>query len=259
MSKRTLKREQRVQAQRKEKAAKHALAAVRKAEREVAEAQRLATMDPVERERQERNRQIRRDEREAGDARFVAACARGITIAIDCDFEHLMRDRELASMGQQIMYCYGANRRAPAPATLHLVVPRDGPTHRHLVKLSGFDKWLGSFLDHRALSDLVISKKFVYLTSDAPTELAVLDPDVVYVIGGIVDRNRHKGTTFAKAAALGIDTARLPIGHDRPIALGRSSPVLAINHVVDILLHVQANNNDWSTATLVLPARKTTD
>jgi tRNA (guanine9-N1)-methyltransferase len=35
-------------------------------------------------------------------------------------------------------------------------------------------------------------RRIVYLSADAEDELTTLSPDDVYVIGGIVDRNRHK-------------------------------------------------------------------
>jgi tRNA (guanine9-N1)-methyltransferase len=40
----------------------------------------------------------------------------------------------------------------------------------------------------------------VYLTADSPHELEALSPDDVYIIGGIVDRNRHKASACASAA-----------------------------------------------------------
>lgn len=54
--------------------------------------------------------------------------------------------------------------------------------------------------------------KLVYLSADADEELTTLSEDEVYIIGGIVDRNRHKMLCQNKAEGLGIRTARLPIG-----------------------------------------------
>lgn len=56
------------------------------------------------------------------------------------------------------------------------------------------------------------SSHLVYLSADSEEELTTLSPNEIYVIGGIVDRNRHKMLCQNKAVELGIRTARLPIG-----------------------------------------------
>lgn len=66
------------------------------------------------------------------------------------------------------------------------------------------------------LSDPIVpftaTRQLVYLSADADEELSTLSEDEVYIIGGIVDRNRHKNLCQSKAEGLGIRTARLPIG-----------------------------------------------
>ena len=47
--------------------------------------------------------------------------------------------------------------------------------------------------------------------ADSPNELGDLDPGKAYIIGGIVDRNRHKNLCAGKAREQGIATARLPV------------------------------------------------
>lgn len=97
-------------------------------------------------------------------------------------------------------------------------------------------------------------KSLVYLTHDAEEVLDELRDDEVYVIGGIVDRNRLKGITMAKAKEMGIRAARLNL--DTNVSLEHGTRVLTVNHCVDILLH-RANGRSWADAYLqVLPERK---
>lgn len=50
--------------------------------------------------------------------------------------------------------------------------------------------------------------KLVYLSADAEETLTELKEDELYIIGGIVDRNRYKNLTSEKAAELGIRAAK---------------------------------------------------
>lgn len=93
----------------------------------------------------------------------------------------------------------------------------------------------------------------VYLTSDSPYTLDRLEPYTSYIVGGIVDKNRHKGLCYKRAREYGIATAKLPIGEYMTM---QSRSVLAINHVVEIMLK-WLETGDWGESFLsVIPKRK---
>ncbi|KAL0939618.1 tRNA (guanine-n -)-methyltransferase [Colletotrichum truncatum] len=96
-------------------------------------------------------------------------------------------------------------------------------------------------------------KNIVYLSADSVNTLDRLEPGVSYVIGGLVDRNREKYLCHRRARALGVRTAKLPIGEYMNIS---SKRVLATNHVVEIMLK-WLESGDWAEAfTAVIPKRK---
>ena len=95
--------------------------------------------------------------------------------------------------------------------------------------------------------------EIIYLTSDSPNTLTELKPYSTYVIGGLVDRNRHKGICYKRACDRGVKTARLPIGDYMEMT---SRFVLATNHVAEIMLR-WLEYRDWGKAFLeVMPKRK---
>lgn len=71
----------------------------------------------------------------------------------------------------------------------------------------------------------------VYLTSDSNNVLEELDQTKNYIIGGIVDKNRHKNLCIEKAKKLGIAHAQLPISKYIDMT---SRKVLTINHGIRI-------------------------
>jgi tRNA (guanine9-N1)-methyltransferase len=95
--------------------------------------------------------------------------------------------------------------------------------------------------------------EIVYLTSDSPHTLDQLNPYSSYIIGGLVDKNRHKGICYKKACDKSIKTAKLPIGDYMEM---QSRFVLATNHVVEIMLR-WLECGDWGEAFMkVIPKRK---
>lgn len=211
-----------------------------------------------------------------------------ITIVLDCGFDDLMSEKECKSLGAQITRCYSDNQKAPFKA--HIVISSfEGRLKERFNKiLSGhYSSWKGvRFLEddfyeagkqakewmkgapggklsgalaHKEIPDQPSSTgdqeagELVYLTSDSPNTLTELKPYSTYIIGGIVDRNRHKGICYKRAMDRGVKTASLPIGDYMHMT---SRFVLATNHVSEIMLQ-WLELGDWGEAFLrVIPKRK---
>jgi len=207
--------------------------------------------------RQERSReeirQARVARKEAYTACFRARCAAGTTVVLDLEWEEEMNEKELKSLIQQVLYCYGANRAASSPVNLVFSGLREGGlTQSKLAKQSGFDTWIVQ-ASASAYIDLFPKERLVYLTADAEEVVWSFDPKSVYVIGGIVDRNRLKGRTLQKAQEQGIRTARLPLSEHISLL---SSRVLTVNHVLSCIVEHQASGNWRSVLEKCIPGRK---
>lgn len=193
-------------------------------------------------------------------------------ICLDCNFEDLMTEREIASLGSQIRYCYAYNKRAKFPCRF-TVTNLSGQTLQHLQRETGFHEWgnrafvstdrhFMEHFEHTALmndseeeSEAKEAKMLVYLTSDSDNVLSELKSNEIYIIGGIVDRNRLKGKCYAEALQYNIAHARLPL--DSCLAKMPSTKVLTCNHVFGILLQYREQNENWAEALQqVLPSRK---
>ena len=181
-------------------------------------------------------------------------------VCIDCAFEDAMKFQEINSLSSQIRYCYAVNKRAKHPTTVRVTsLGVGGPTYENLQKVSGFDQWIHREFHHTEQSLLEAygpekKSKLCYLTSDSENILEDLEDDTIYVIGGIVDRNRLKRAAIDRAESLGISHAKLPITEYLNMT---TTKVLTCNHVFEILLKYPENDRDWKKAFLdVLPNRK---
>lgn len=208
------------------------------------ESRRELRRERMEKRSEERGQKLRRLE----DAR-----AGGQKVVIDLEFAHLMSANEINSLCQQIMYCYAMNGRYEYPCHLWLT-GCGGEMGAQLRRIPGFDKWLVEKEDQSYIEALQDQKEnLMYLTADSENVLDVLDQKKVYIIGGLVDRNRWKGLTMKKAEEQGIQTAKLPIGNYLKMS---SSQVLTVNQVVEILLKF-LETKDWKESFFhVIPQRK---
>ncbi|KAG4199892.1 RNA (guanine-9-)-methyltransferase domain-containing 2 [Gossypium arboreum] len=219
------------------------------------EDERLKLIDSRKELRRERMEK-RSEERGQKIQRLTQAKETGQNIVVDLEFSHLMTHSEIHSLVQQIMYCYAVNGRCSSPAHIWLT-GCEGEMETQLQRLPGFDKWIiekekQSYI--KAFSDR--KDDLVYLTADSETVLHELDPTKVYIVGGLVDRNRWKGITMKKAEEQGIHTAKLPIGAYMKMS---SSQVLTVNQVIEILLKF-LETKDWKDSFFqVIPQRKRTE
>jgi tRNA (guanine9-N1)-methyltransferase len=177
-------------------------------------------------------------------------------VVIDFDFEEQMTENEIKSITQQTNFAFGANGQAKTPVHLVLTSVKNGIKEAFDRQLQVYESWAGVTVSSESYTEVYKDKKdqLVYLTADSDVQIDRLSPQDIYVIGGIVDRNRHKGICYERAQAQGIRTARLPI--DKHLLGSGRSMVMCTNHVVDMLLGF-LDTEDWGTAVQrVLPERK---
>ncbi|KAJ4348383.1 tRNA (guanine(9)-N(1))-methyltransferase [Didymosphaeria variabile] len=212
-----------------------------------------------------------------------------ITVIFDCNFEEYMHDHELKSLGLQITRSYSDNRKAPF--RFHLGISSwggkmkerfDGILAKQYTSWKGFQfceedfvktsemskEWMkgpqggkiaGALAkdsaEHSTAKDEKADEEgeIVYLSAESDNTLERLKPNSTYIIGGLVDKNRHKGLCYKRALDSGMKTAKLPIGEFLQMD---SRKVLVTNHVLEIMLK-WLEHDDWGKAFIqVLPKRK---
>ncbi|KAL9586129.1 MAG: hypothetical protein Q9212_001110 [Teloschistes hypoglaucus] len=225
------------------------------------------------------------DLRETKRSKQTKAMQLPVSFVIDCSFDDLMLDGERKSLASQITRSYSDNHRAPFTSHMfissfggHLKERFDTVLHGHHHNWKGvrflegdFEEAAkqahelmigaqggsldGAFANNKASLEATepLGQEVVYLTSDSPDVLTEPKPYTTYVIGGLVDKNRHKGICYKRAMDRGVKTARLPISDYMKMA---SRFVLATNHVVEIMLR-WLELGDWGEAFVaVMPKRK---
>ncbi|KAJ9516697.1 hypothetical protein QJQ45_015147, partial [Haematococcus lacustris] len=154
----------------------------------------------------------------------------------------LFQHQVVRSLMKQAEYAVVANKNAEQP--LPLALTGFSGQVVEVGKVMGAPGW--PVLRHECpVAQAFPGKQLVIMSPDAEAALLPmggepLNPQAVYVVGGIVDRTVRKGLTLEYAAAAGLTAVRLPVlEYAAELGLGKGTtkrPVLNVNDVVVALL-----------------------
>jgi len=186
-------------------------------------------------------------------------------VVIDMDFEDYMTDEEIRKASKQVGRIYSLNRHSDRPCQLYITSLRGKLRDRFSVTNTGYEKWdvnttESDYLELFADSpEKNIKEDIIYLTADSAADLpsaeqVIKDDSKIYVIGGLVDHNRHKNLCYNRAQERQIKTAKLPLKENVQLC---QRHILSTVTVFEILLKVLGSHMSWREAFLEsIPKRK---
>ncbi|EZA52426.1 hypothetical protein DMN91_012076 [Ooceraea biroi] len=178
-------------------------------------------------------------------------------IVIDCGYEENMNYREVHNCAKQLQMSFAANRAHVSPLHLHFCCLKKGGLLEEFSYVN-----IPSFLDvdfpatvtSQSYLDLFPRDQLVYLTPHCRAEMTEYDPDLVYIIGAIVDKVQPQPLSLAKAKKEGIRMLKLPV--DKYLEWGSGSgKSFTINQMMKIMLDLR-HTGDWNLALQNVPSRK---
>ena len=204
-------------------------------------------------------------------ARSIAASARP-NVIIDLGFDEFMTDRQVVSLAHQLAHCHAAAKKTTdangRPALIHCLSSYGGRLETSMQQIHGSSAWpqarhRKTWLDVAAASGCrseplsSADHRLVYLSAEGEETLDAIDADRdIYVIGGLVDRNHHRGLTHRRALAAGVPTARLPLEEHMQMNADARCRALTVNHCFELLL-LRGQGVCWQDAIReVLPVRR---
>ncbi|KAG7307230.1 hypothetical protein JYU34_007387 [Plutella xylostella] len=176
---------------------------------------------------------------------------KNIGLIIDLSFDHLMIEKNRFKVIKQILRCYSINRRSETPLQMY-VTSFGERTKMEIARHNGYEHWDMVFHEKPYL-EIFPKEKLCYLTSESENVIESFDDDTIYIIGGLVDHNEHKGLCYKIAQEQGIQHGQLPL--DKYVNM-KTRKVLTIDHVFEIVLKISEGMSWQDTLLKVLPERK---
>lgn len=202
-------------------------------------------------------------------------------IVVDMNFEDYMTDSEISKAVQQVGRIYATNRHSESPCQLFITSLKGKIRDGFEKTNTGYKNWDAncSELDYVSLftsgqngnnnsssssgavnNNNNNNNNFVYLSGDAeetlPTNVDEIlkDESKIYIIGGLVDHNRHKNLCHKMALERKIPTAKLPIKENIKLS---QRHILSTVTVFEIMLQVLGSHKSWPEALgAAIPKRK---
>ncbi|XP_076642309.1 tRNA methyltransferase roswell [Halictus rubicundus] len=190
--------------------------------------------------------------------RLINAIMYAPKIVYDLGYDTDMTAYEALNCAKQLLLSFALNRYHVDPFNLYLC-----NANKSSLVMKQFHKGIPTlyedsyplYVTEKSYLDVFDKDKIVYLSPDAQTVLEKYDPNMVYVIGAMVDKINPQRVSFAKARKEKIKMARLPLAEHVPWGSG-SAKNLPLNQVLGILLDLRRTNSWKKALELHIPRRK---
>ncbi|XP_017886759.1 mitochondrial ribonuclease P protein 1 homolog [Ceratina calcarata] len=194
---------------------------------------------------------------EFDNSRLINAMLHEPTVVFDLGYEEYMAPYELTNTAKQLLLSFSLNRAHDQPFNLYFCnIIKDSlvmeKLHKTIPQLYNPEFPLN--ITSKSYLEIFDKKKLVYLTPHTNKTMTEYDPNLIYIIGAMVDKTNPKPFSFQKANREGIKMMKFPLGERLEWGTG-SRKNLPINQVLSILLDLR-HTNDWNAAFDHIPKRK---
>ncbi|KAH0573229.1 tRNA (guanine9-N1)-methyltransferase [Spironucleus salmonicida] len=178
-------------------------------------------------------------------------------MCIDLAYNALMTPSEIKSLRLQMLISYSLSLKALKPCKL--MIKQYNNDIYTMSAIEGFSNW-DADISQNSLDEEIKGLRengqdvpYIYLSGDAETEISSFDVSKIYIIGGLVDRNRHKNAALNRANELGIPSVKINL---KQFAQLKSSQIIAVNHIFEMMTKLNENGDLKEAVLEVLPGRK---
>lgn len=160
-------------------------------------------------------------------------------IGVDLSLDNLMTCSMLKMLARQLLFCYNDNKKQSKPSQLWFINQQERLKRTMQLSYKGHENWDINWFQNDLMKLPFNKTDIIYLSSDSETTLEKLETGKIYIIGGLVDRNSHKGYCRNKAVSLGLQTAKLPL--EKFVNFQSLKRPLTVNHVCEIISKVNSS------------------